>query len=163
MTFLVKLYPPRWRRRYGEEFRALAAAQPFSIGNTIDVVAGAIDAWISPQFVEGEETMSERTMKFRCAGFGPEVTKVDQRKSVAMTLTVTLALTLVWMWLHVRTHGNAYVDAFSLMPMFVGWLSGMRYTTLRLRSGPAQAIFIAGTIGMLILLFALTGWITSRI
>jgi uncharacterized membrane protein len=80
-----------------------------------------------------------------------------------MTLSVTLVLTLVWMWLHVRTHGNRYVDSFSLMPMFAGWLVSMRYTNLKSRSGPAQAIFMAGTIVVLIIVFALAGWITSKI
>ena len=78
-------------------------------------------------------------------------------------LSATLVLTLGWMWLHVRTHGNAYVDSFSLMPLFVGWLLSMRYTYLKARSGPAQAIFIAVTIGLFILIFGLAGWITSRI
>jgi len=170
MTWLLGLYPPRWRRRYGAEFRSLIGSQPFSIGNTVDVIAGAIDAWINPQMnvavqsaraAEGETTMSERTMKFRCAGYGPAITKADQWKSVALMLSTTLVLTLVWMWLHVRTHGNAYVDSFSIMPMLVGWVLSMRYTHLKSRSGPAQLIFVAGTIGVLIAIFALTGWIIT--
>jgi hypothetical protein len=169
MTWLLKLYPPRWRRRYGEEFRALVGAQRFSIGNMIDVISGAIDAWINPQVMtvvpparaaEGEETMA-RTLGFRCAGYGPEITKADQWKSAAVMLGATAVLSLGWMWLHVRTHDNPYVDAFSLMPLFVAMLLSMRYTYLKGRSGPAQAIFIAGTIAMLTALFGLVGWITS--
>jgi hypothetical protein len=171
MTWLLKLYPPRWRRRYGEELRSLVGAQHFSVGNTIDVISGAIDAWINPQIMtvvqpapaaEGEETMLAKTMRFRCAGYGPEITKRDQRKSAAVMLGATVGLSLGWMWLHVRTHGDSYVDSFSLMPLLAALLLSMRYTYLKGRSGPAQAIFIVGTIAMLTLLFGLVGWITAH-
>ena len=169
MTWLLKLYPPRWQHRYGDEFRALIRGQPQSFGNTIDVIAGAIDAWIHPQIIttvqtataEGE-TMPEKAMNLRCAGNGPETTKADQKKSIAVMLSATIVLSIVWMWLHVRTHGNAYVDSFSLMPMFIGWLLSLPYTTLKARSRPAQAIFVAVTIGLLVVLFAAIGWITAR-
>ena len=49
MTWLIKLYPPAWRRRYGRELSDLIAAQPASVGTAIDLVAGAIDAWFNPQ------------------------------------------------------------------------------------------------------------------
>jgi hypothetical protein len=172
MTVLLKLYPPSWRRRYGEELGALIDAQPVSIGNTIDVISGAIDAWIHPQLIaiiqpattaKGEKPMSAENLRFRCAGYQPHITRTDQRKSAATMLIATVVLSLGWMWLHVRTHGAPYVDAFSLMPFLAGWLLSMRYTYLKERSGPAQAIFMAGSIGILTLLFGLAGWITSRI
>ena len=43
MTWLLKLYPPRWRRRYGKEFLALIAPQRFSIVTVLDIIGGAID------------------------------------------------------------------------------------------------------------------------
>ena len=171
MTWLLKLYPPRWRRRYGEELRSLVSAQRFSIGNAIDLIAGAIDAWINPQMIaamqsapaaKGEEMRLARTMKLRCAGYGPDVTKADQWKSVAVMLGATVVLSLAWMWLHVRTHDDPYVDAFALMPLFAGLLLSMRHTYLKARSGASQAIFIGGTIAMLTLIFGLVGWITAR-
>jgi hypothetical protein len=171
MTWLLNLYPRRWRRRYGEEFRALLGAQPFSIGAMIDVISGAIDAWIYPQMMvavqtvaaaEGEQNMLAKTMRFRCAGYGPEVTRADQWKSLAVMVGVTIVLSLGWMWLHVRSGDNPYVDSFSLMPFLIGLLLSMRYTNLKARSAQTQAVFIAGSIMMLTLLFALVGWITAR-
>ena len=172
MTWLLKLYPPRWRRRYGEELRSLIGAQPFSIGNTIDLISGAIDAWIHPQMIavvqpapaaKGEESMLGKTMKFRCAGYGPNITKADQWKSAAVMLGVTAVLTLVWVWLRVKTHDDPYVESFSIMPFFAGLLVSMRYTYLKARSAAAQAIFIGGSLAMLTLIFALAGWISGRI
>jgi hypothetical protein len=172
MTWLLKLYPPRWRRRYGEEFRDLAGNQRFSIGNAVDLISGAIDAWIHPQFTttvhtaaaaEGDETMNGKQMSLRCAGFGPEITRADQWKSLGVTLGATVVLTAGWMWLHVRMHDNPYVDSFSLMPMLAGWRVSMRHTYLKGRSGAAQAIFITGTVALLFLFFGVIGWITARI
>ena len=57
MTWLLKLYPPGWRRRYGDEFTQLIAAQSFSLATTIDVLAGAIDAWINPQMAASARAM----------------------------------------------------------------------------------------------------------
>jgi hypothetical protein len=170
MTWLLKLYPPRWRRRYGDEFRALVGTRRLSVGDSIDVISGAIDAWIHPQMnaaaqplaAKGEEKMREPDMRLRCAGYGPAITKADQWKSASLMLAMTLILTAAWVWLHVRTHDNAYVDAFSLMPLMSAWLLSMRYTYLKARSGLAQAIFIGGTLALLAVIFGLAGWITSR-
>ena len=44
MKWLLKLYPPAWRRRYGEEFLVLLEAQSFSLIALIDIALGAFDA-----------------------------------------------------------------------------------------------------------------------
>lgn len=171
MTWLLKLYPARWRRRYGEEFRTLIGAQRFSIANVVDVIAGAIDAWIDPQTMalaqtapaEEGETMTGKTLKFRCAGYGPGMTKADQWKSTAVMLGGTLILTVAWMWLHFRTGDNPYVDSFAVMPFLAPLAASMRYTHLKGRPVLTQVIFIGSEILILALLFALVGWITARI
>ena len=49
MTWLIRLYPPAWRRRYGRELAELIAVQPMSFCTAVDLVAGAVDAWLNPQ------------------------------------------------------------------------------------------------------------------
>jgi hypothetical protein len=44
---LLRLYPRGWRERYGDEFLALAGDRALSPTQVIDVVSGAIDAWLS--------------------------------------------------------------------------------------------------------------------
>jgi hypothetical protein len=44
MKWLVWLYPPRWRRRYGDEFLALIEERGQSISASLDVIRGALDA-----------------------------------------------------------------------------------------------------------------------
>ena len=38
MTWLLYLYPPRWRRRYGKEFVALIAPQRVSFFTVLDII-----------------------------------------------------------------------------------------------------------------------------
>ena len=44
MRWLLRLYPKRWRARYGDEFAAILETQRPSIGLFVDVLAGALDA-----------------------------------------------------------------------------------------------------------------------
>jgi len=154
MTWLLALYPPRWRRRYGDELRALVDSQPFSLQAVIDLIAGAIDAWLEPQKFPmqpapaGEEgvTMIGTMMKLGCAGTAgsnAQATRQDVRKSLAVTLGGTLLLTALWMALHIRLGGRTYVDAFSAMAFLVPYLFSMRYTSLKGRSLATQGILSA--------------------
>jgi len=47
--WLLHLYPPAWRERYGDEFLAVLEAQPDNPKVIIDVALGALDAWLRPQ------------------------------------------------------------------------------------------------------------------
>lgn len=50
MSALIRLYPAAWRDRFGEEFEALLAARPATFRDRVDIVLGALDARLSPQF-----------------------------------------------------------------------------------------------------------------
>jgi hypothetical protein len=43
---LLRLYPRRWRQRYGEEFELFLRATPPGAGVVFDVVRGAVDAHV---------------------------------------------------------------------------------------------------------------------
>ena len=49
MTWLLRLYPRRWRARYGDELAALVADERPSFGLFVDLLAGAVDARLNPQ------------------------------------------------------------------------------------------------------------------
>ena len=46
---LLRLYPPAWRERYGEEFLDMAGEADLSFQQIIDITSGAIDAWLSAE------------------------------------------------------------------------------------------------------------------
>ena len=170
MTWLLALYPPRWRRRYGDEVRALIGSQPFSLHAVIDLIAGAIDAWLDPQEISLQSdakqegvTMIGTIMKLGCSGSGERVTRADAWKSAAVMLGGTLLLTALWMAMHVRLDDRTYVDAFSAMAFLVPYLFSLRYTSLKGRSLRTQSIFIGGMTFVLTLILGTAGWIASKI
>ena len=44
---LLRLYPPAWRARYEEEFLAAVGQRALGAQDVVDIVSGAIDAWLS--------------------------------------------------------------------------------------------------------------------
>ena len=160
MTWLLGLYPPRWRRRYGDELRALVASQPFSLHAVIDLIAGAIDAWLEPQKIPIQQPEGVTMI---CSRSHERVTRQDAWKSAAVNLGGTLFLTAIWMTLHIRLGDRTYVDAFSAMAFLVPYLFSLRYTSLKGRSLRTQTIFIGGTILLLTVILGAAGWVAARI
>ena len=170
MTWLLKLYPPRWRRRYGDEFIELMKTQSFSVGTVLDVMAGAVDAWLNPQVstvrhspdTKGESTMVARVMRLKCAGYGPAVTNSDVRKGVVVTLGGTLLLTLIWMWGVREFDRNPYVMAILPLAYLIPQVLGLRYTSWKGRSARAQMILIGGLLGAVTAILLGAAWINER-
>ena len=170
MTWLLALYPPRWRRRYGDELRALIGSQRFSLHAAVDLIAGAIDAWLEPQKIPMQPdatqegvTMIGTMMKLGCAGSPVKVSREDAWKSAAVMLGGTLLFTALWMAVHVRLSDHAYSNAFSAMAFLVPYLFSMRYTSLKGRSLRTQSIFIGGMILLLTLILGTAGFLASKL
>lgn len=66
MKHLVRLYPKRWRDRYGAEFAAFLEHQRMSAAGVIDLVRGAADAHLHPAL--GSQLVFVPTIGFRPAG-----------------------------------------------------------------------------------------------
>jgi hypothetical protein len=56
MSRLIRLYPRAWRDRYEDEFLALLEERPPKIGDTVDIVRGALDAHLQPRMNGAEPT-----------------------------------------------------------------------------------------------------------
>ncbi|HET7695286.1 MAG TPA: hypothetical protein VFK57_06220 [Vicinamibacterales bacterium] len=174
MTWLLALYPRRWRRRYGAEVAELLAGRRFSVRLAIDLAAGAIDVWLHPAQTlaaasaaasgKDETTMLNRILRFDCAGaYGPGVSKEDAWKAGLSMVVVTLALTAAWLPLRLSVGEHPVVDSIGMMPFFVGLVVSMRYTYLKGRSPAVQAVFIGGVTLALTLVFLAAGLIAARI
>jgi hypothetical protein len=48
VSALLRLYPRAWRARYGEEMLALLDDRPHGARDRVDLVRGALDAWLHP-------------------------------------------------------------------------------------------------------------------
>ena len=175
MTWLLRLYPSPWRRRYGGEVAEMLADRGFSLRIAVDLVAGAIDAWLHPTATLAAasaaepKTTEERTMLNRIASldcraaFGVEITKQEQWKSTGVAVGGTLVLTLIWMAVHARIGDNDYVDALSVMPFIIPLLLSMRYTYLKNRPGSVQAVFIGGFSLLIAAIMLAAGWLAAQL
>jgi len=166
VTWLIKLYPPAWRRRYGREMAELIASQPASVGTAIDLVAAAVDAWLNPQSStaaaaagsKGERTMIAERLQLRCAGHGEPVTAKDGLKGAAFIIVWTFILTLAISWA-MRTYGkNPYLESLLSMSWLFPTLYSQRYWALKGRSASVQAVLIGGPALILLAIALAAGW-----
>ena len=74
IALLLRLYPARWRARYGDEFEVLLAERPLGPFDVVDVLLGAIDAHLH---LRGLGSWSERRkgflMSLRIGGFAAAI------------------------------------------------------------------------------------------
>jgi hypothetical protein len=152
VTWLIRLYPPAWRRRYGRELAELLAAQPRSLRTAIDVVAGAVDAWLHPQSstaitttdAKGAGAMLPRMLQLKSGGYGPDVTVADSLKAAAVTIGGTLAIVAA-LTVAMRLYGkNPYFESLLAMGWLVPFLVSQHYTYLKGRPANVQAVLIGG-------------------
>jgi hypothetical protein len=168
VIWLIRLYPPAWRRRYGRELAELIATQPASFSTAIDLVAGAVDAWLNPQSstvaadTQGEKMMVSRMLQLKCAGYGANVTRADAWKAAAVTLGGTLALALAATWGMWRYGKGPYLEALLSIGWLVPFLFSQRYTSLKGRPGRVQAVLIGGPVAIVIAIALSAAWLNSN-
>jgi hypothetical protein len=171
VTWLLMLYPPRWRRRYGEEFRALIAPQRFSIVTVLDIIGGAIDAWTQPQShlaaraaaqPEGDTTMLAKMMRLRCEGYGEKTTTADGLKGAGVILGGTLLSVLVATWMRRQSVDQVYTEALMTNGWLFSFIVSMHYTSLKGWPARTQAIFISVLLTVVAFLALGGTWINSR-
>jgi hypothetical protein len=110
---LLRLYPRQWRRRYGEEMRALLASEKPSLRSVADLLAGAIDARLNPQLRpdvmcgrdEGVRQMTKQTF---CSPVA--VTSQDAWRSAAWMIGGSLVLTGIGLALQFQIGRNAFSE-----------------------------------------------------
>jgi hypothetical protein len=167
MTWLVRLYPPAWRRRYGRELADLIATQPASYGLAMDLIAGAVDAWLNPQSSTataaadtGGGAMVSRMLQLRCAGHGP--TKADALKAAAVMLGGTLMTTMALTWAIWRYGKDPYLEALLSVSWLVMYLVSQHYTDYKGRPARVQAVLIGGPAVLVVAIVMASAWVNSR-
>ena len=113
---LIRLYPRAWRDRYGEEFLSTVGTQALHLQQVIDIVAGAIDAWLSPsvrrQLRAGTPGAHEgdamaATFKTLCQTTSVRYTRRDAGIGAGIMLAGSLILALVGIALKQRGYDLA--------------------------------------------------------
>lgn len=170
MTWLIRLYPPAWRRRYGRELAELIATQPVSFSTAIDLAAGAIDAWLNPQSstaaaavdAKGAEAMVPEMLQLKCAGYGANVTKADNVKAGAIVIVGSLVTAIAYTWFTWQYGKDPYLESLLMISWLVFFVFSQHYTTLKGRPGRVQAVLIGGQSAILLAIALGTAWINSH-
>jgi hypothetical protein len=169
VTWLIRLYPPGWRRRYGRELAELIAAQPMSFRTAVDLVAGAVDAWLNPQSsttvttmdAKGAGAMLPKVLQLRSRGYGSDVTVVDGLKAAAVTIGGTLALVAVLTGATKLYGKNSYFESLLAMGWVVPFLFSQHYTYLKGYPARVQAVLIGGPAAIVIAIALGNAWINN--
>jgi hypothetical protein len=155
---LLLLYPRAWRERYGEEFVATVGPDRLHPQQIIDIVSGAIDAWLSSDVQE-----ATRTLGVARNGEGSMVVKsrwlCDQTKmrvSTRDSLTgaaVMIAGSVIFSGLGIAARRDGWaMSADALLSIaFPGSLAlSMPFWLMKGQPWKAQVAIVGGTFALLI-------------
>ena len=162
-AWLLRLYPRPWRDRYGDEMAAMLADIRLTPTAIIDLIAGAIDARITPQNIPGQHsavpTEKEKVMlrsMLKACTTGPQLTKQDQWIGAGVMLGLTLVFSGIYVWASNEFRGNDLVDAFGIMTFPAAMLLSSPFTYMKGRSRASQIVMIGGCLIVLAALSVLT-------
>ena len=161
MNWLLRLYPARWRERYGEEFGAVLASQRASVGLVVDVLGGAIDAHLHPQFqhsdsnqIKGEDTMTLAMLQ-RCAAGGPKLSPNERRIAFQLSIWSALVIAVLYIVLTKIYRGAPAVQAVYWTSIFFPNFIYQQTVYLKKRFWLTQAIVLGAGLSAMYL-FMLT-------
>jgi hypothetical protein len=89
LTWLLRLYPRAWRRRYEDEFAALLEHHPTSPRLILDIILGAIDAHLWPQV-----SAAGRELAAKAAGGGRAMLSEEYQGTVRIDPSTVVAVAL---------------------------------------------------------------------
>jgi hypothetical protein len=143
MSWLLKLYPPAWQRRYRRELRAHLETEPAKLRTAVDLIAGAIDAWRNPESIPTTAAGQEARMITAARCTSADISTADAGRSAAQMIGVTLFLTVVATALD-KTVGPHYtIDALLNSAFFIALTISSRSTYLKPYSWAAKSSMIA--------------------
>ena len=165
---LLRLYPRAWRDRYGEEFVDVVGQRPLSVQQSVDIMMGAIDAWLSRRVratvrgsgagaASGGAKMIQQ-MKLRCAVAQPRYTTRDALISAGVLLLGSVLLSVAGI-LFSRQDYPVMGDILKSLAFPVAMTISMPFAILKGQPRKAVVFTMVVTLG---LLFIAT-WIATQI
>ena len=163
---LLRLYPPAWRVRYGEEFLEMVGTNKLHPQQILDIVSGAIDAWLSADVRRaaaatrtapggGEPPMLKSLMVCEPKA---RYTRRDGLIGAGVMLVSTLILTLVGV--AVRRGGYPAIGEILTSVSFPVSLNlSMPFWVMKGQPWKAQVVIVGGTTLMLIVIGCLAAFL----
>jgi hypothetical protein len=165
---LLRLFPRAWRERYGDEFLATIGEERLSLTQVIDITAGAVDAWFSPEVrratraahvqTTSKETLMVKRLMTSCGSTDAVITRRDAWIGAGVLIGTTLLFTTLG--LVAKRAGVQWAgDMLLAMSLPASVLASMPFTYLKGKSWRAQLLFI----GLPMLILVLISLFASRI
>ncbi len=159
MTWMLRLYPRAWRRRYGAEMEELVASEGRSFRLFLDLLAGAIDARLDPQPIPSTTPSTRETpvssILRLCATSG--FSAADRRRSVAWMIGASLGFVAIGVGLQLLFDRTVLSQTFIYAAYPMALVLAGRSTYLKQYSGTARMLItLAGVLGMFALILAVT-------
>ena len=159
-SLLIRLYPARWRARYGEEFEAILEERPLGPFDVADILLGALDARLRLRG-QGAENQHGRgfSMSLRIGGFATAPTIL-----LLVGLVACLVAEAGLSAFQARTDPALTWTAFGLSA--VGTLAVVvGFVGLKLAGDPYWGVWILGLLAVLVgsALFAIVTYRTATL
>lgn len=161
---LLRLYPRAWRDRYGDELLELAGTAPLQPQQIVDIVSGAIDAWLSSDVRRAARLQAQHsggTHMVRavsiCQHNETRYTKRDGAIGAAVMIASTLAFALLGLALQGSGFSLAATVVLNSSFMFSMTLS-IPFWLMKGQPRKAQVAIIGGTIALLLVINAIAAF-----
>ena len=152
---LLRLYPRAWRERYGDEFLEVIGPGSVTLQQAIDIVSGAIDAWLSSEV--------HTATRVTTAGGGSVVRtmvcrKSDNRHSTRDSLiaaAIMLALTSAFALGGIVTKREGWTMASTMLlnlSFVVPFTLSMPFWIMKGQPWKAKVVLIGTTLAFLVVL-----------
>jgi drug/metabolite transporter (DMT)-like permease len=148
LKYLLLLYPRAWRERYGAEFAALVESQRLRPGLVLDILAGAIDARLSPQLRSRSPRAEQgghimKLLTLRCSEVRT-LSRADQWRAALLLLATAIGLSLASIVLK-RVFGDTpFVEAAGIAVFPIAVMVGTMPVYMHDHSLAAKAVIISG-------------------
>jgi hypothetical protein len=161
LKYLIRLYPRAWRDRYGEEFATLVESQAVRPGLVLDILAGAIDAHLAPQWRRGLDEAAASTpgdtlmkrLALRCADT-PYGSRAEQLRYALLTIVSAAAVSGFYLWANRTAKDDPFVEALGISAFPIAVMVGTMPAYLRDHS-PAARIIVCTVMLILVYLASL--------
>lgn len=156
---LLGLYPRRWRERYGDEFLATTGPGTLSLQQVVDIVSGAIDAWLSADVrsatraasavAAGGTTMTVRAMI--CRTNNARYTTRDSLIGAAIMIVLAAIFALTG---NAMTRGGWTVtgEMLKTLSFSVPFTLSMPFWLMKGQPWKAQLVIVGGTVAFMIVI-----------
>jgi hypothetical protein len=158
---LLRLYPRGWRDRYGDEFLEMVGPERLQLQQTIDIVFGAIDAWLSAEVRGAAQVQAQggpamvKTISV-CSHNQLRYTRRDSLIGAAIMLIVTATLTGLGIAAQ-RTGWTAAGETLVNLGYLVAMVISMPFWLTKGQPWKAQAALLVTIVTILIIVSMMKG------